>query len=63
MTTGRRKSRRRDGGTPIEVGAGLVEVCDAAKEAEEVRGQEAGETKVAGGFEETVLIVDDEPMA
>ena len=47
----------------IEVSAGSAKGEDAAREAEEVRGQDAGETQVIGASEETVLIMDDEPTA
>ena len=47
------------GDASVDVGARSARVEDTAREAE-VRGQNVGETQVAGASEETVLIVDDE---
>ena len=49
--------------TPTQVNARSAEGGDPAKEVGKVRSQNAGETQVAGAFGETVLIVDDEPVA
>ena len=57
------KASAEGGGTPVEAGAGLVEGHDAAREIEEVGGQEAEKTQVDGGTEEIVQILDDEPAA
>ena len=41
----------------------MAELRDAARETEEVGGKDVGKTKATGGFEETVLIEDDELAA
>ena len=48
---------------PVEVYFGSAKGGEPAKKVEEVGGQNAGETQVAGATRETVLIVDDEPAA
>ena len=51
------------GGTLVDAGVGSVEARDAARETEEVRGQESGDTQVGSGTEEIVQIMDNEPAA
>ena len=51
------------GGTLVEAKAGSTEGRDAARETEEVGGQETLETQVGSVSEQIVQIVDDEPAA
>ena len=48
---------------PAEVSAGSAEGGDPAKEVREAETHNAGETQATGATRETMLIIDDEPVA